>query len=392
MTNAANRIAQQTVELMMDYGQFCIDGGFGDPDAELDLLDQAFAHRPCAGDGTALLVLSPHQNNFEMSITVQVWDGRPPNDRDGWEQVCEARLGVDSDGALSISSPPGYWADPCPVPPGDYLIEVSGRGFVSYGWPGTTTPGDIWRIRLWPDDGGDLLPHRQWDMPGYGIPENVPISETTAADFVDEDWVVLMDSKGSRRIRATDLEAEVARTEWGGEPIPELREHLSTAELARFDRPLAETIAAMDEPTLRRLARRCAVKACELAGIAERPWVASALTALREGRPLPAPFDDMATAFARLDQEEFGPAEDSSRQLVATFGASRRFQTNPFDIGPVHRPHFALSVIEHAMDPDALTAAIAALHTAAVTFGADAPVLLAEIGSEFGSVSRPKQG
>ncbi|WP_433715474.1 hypothetical protein ACQP2U_16480 [Nocardia sp. CA-084685] len=389
MTNGANRIAEHTVQLMMDYGQFCIDGGFGDPDCELDLLDQASAQRPCAGDGTALLVLSPHQNNFEMSITVQVWDDRPPNDRDDWQQICEGRLGVDSDGTLSISSPPGTWADPCPVPPGDYLIEVSGRGFVSYGWPGTTTPGDIWRIRLWPDDGGDLLPHRQWDMPGYGIPENLPISERTAAeDFVDEDWVLLMDSTGSRRIRATDLEAEMARTEWGGEPIPELSEQFSAAELARFDRPLAEAIAAMDEPTLRRLARRCAVKVCELAGIAERPWVAPALTALNEGRrPLPAPFDDMEIAFGRLDEEEFGPAQDRSRQLVASIGVSRRSQTNPFDIGPVHRPHFALSTIEHAMDPDALTAAIDALHTAAVTFGADAPVLFAEIGREFGSAS-----
>ncbi|MFI6365375.1 hypothetical protein ACIBG0_21760 [Nocardia sp. NPDC050630] len=53
----------------------------------------------------------------------------------------------------------------------------------------------------------------------------------------------------------------------------------------------------------------------------------------------------------------------------------------------MHRPHFALSAIEHAMDPDALTAAIDALHTAAVTFGADAPVLFAEIGREFGSAS-----
>ncbi|MFI7667133.1 hypothetical protein [Nocardia sp. NPDC049526] len=388
MTNGANRIAEHTVELMMDYGQFCIDGGLGDPDSELDLLDQAWAQQPCAGDGNVLLVLSPHQNNFEMSITVQVWDDRPPNDRDDWQQVCEGRLAVDSDGALSISSPPDMWADPCPVPPGDYLIEVSGRGFVSYGWPGTTTPGDIWRIRLWPDDGGDLLPHRQWDMPGYGIPENVPISGRTAPeDFVDEEWVLLMDSTGSRRIRAADLEAEMARTEWGGEPIPELREHVSAAELARFDRPLAEAIADMDEPTLRRLARRCAVKACELAGIAERPWVAPALTALNEGRPLPPPFDDMETAFGRLDEEEFGPAEDRSRQLVATLDATRRPQANPFDIGPVHRPHFAFSAIEHAMDPDALTAAIAALHTAAVTFGADAPVLFAEIGSEFGSAS-----
>ncbi|WP_433520805.1 hypothetical protein ACQPZ2_25830 [Nocardia pseudovaccinii] len=386
MTNGANRIAEHTVELMMDYGQFCIDGGLGDPDTEPDLLDRALAQRPCAGDGTALLVLSPHQNNFEMSIAVQVWDGRPPNDRDDWQQVCEGRLRVDSGGALSISSI-DMWADPCPIPSGDYLIEVSGRGFVNYGWPGTTTPGDIWRIRLWPDDGGDLLPHRQWDMPGYGIPENVPIPERIAAEESTEpQWIVVMDSTGARRVEVADLEAEAAaaqRVAWGGDPIPELREYFSAEELARFDRPLAESIAAMDEPSLRRLARRCAVKACELAGIAEKPWVAEALTALGDGKPLPAPFDDMPSAFERLDEEEFGPVENNSRQLVATIVESTRSQANPFDNGPVHRPYFALSAIEHATKPDALAAAIAALHTAALTFGADAPVLFAEIGSEF---------
>ncbi|WP_063721680.1 hypothetical protein [Nocardia vinacea] len=388
MTHGASRVAEHTVELMMDYGQFCIDGGLGDPDNEIDLLDRAFAQQPCAGDGTVLLVLSPHQNNFEMSIAVQVWDGRPPNDRDDWQQVSEGRLRVDSDGTLSISSPTDGWADPCPVPPGDYLIEVGGRGFVNYGWPGTTTPGDIWRIRLWPDDGDDLLPHRQWDMPGYGVPENVPIPEPTTTEDAEE-WVLVMDATGSRYIPAGELVAETAaaeRVEWGGDPIPELREHLSAAELARFDRPLAEAIAAMDEPTLRRLARRCAVKACELADIAERPWIAMGLLALREGQPLPAPFDDMPTAFERLEGEEFGPAEDNSRQLVATMGESTRSQANPFDIGPVHRPFFALSAIEHATNPDALAAAIAALHTAALTFGADAPVLFGEIGSEFRSV------
>ena len=176
------------------------------------------------------------------------------------------------------------------------------------------------------------------------------------------------------------------RVECGGDPLPQLREHLSAAELARSDRLLAAAIAAMDERTLRLLALRCTVKACELAAIAEIPWVASALAALREGCVLPAPFDDMETAFARLKGEEFGRAEDSSRQLVATIHRSVRSSPNPFDIGPVHRPFFTLGAIGFAMNPDALTAAIDTLHSAAVTFDADAPVLFAEIDSAFCTV------
>lgn len=36
-----------------------------------------------------------------------------------------------------------------PVPAGSYRILVTGRGFVGHGWPGSTTPGDTWRIQLW---------------------------------------------------------------------------------------------------------------------------------------------------------------------------------------------------------------------------------------------------
>ncbi|MFE5708597.1 hypothetical protein [Rhodococcus koreensis] len=51
---------------------------------------------------------------------------------------------------LVLSSPT---TDPVKVavPAGRYTVEVSGRGFVTYGWPGSTRPGDVSRIRLWYD-------------------------------------------------------------------------------------------------------------------------------------------------------------------------------------------------------------------------------------------------
>ena len=122
-----------------------------------------------------VVVWCPHQNNFEMSVDVQVFDRRPAADRSEWQQVSEDRLEVDAPGVLSLSSPT---TEPVTVavPPGQYVVEVSGRGFVNYGWPGSTTPGDVWRLRLWPDDGSVLEPAQRWEMPGYGIPENTPSS------------------------------------------------------------------------------------------------------------------------------------------------------------------------------------------------------------------------
>ncbi|MFQ6395502.1 hypothetical protein ACLMAJ_18805 [Nocardia sp. KC 131] len=182
MSNPANLVSEHTAEVAQDYGQFLLSGGEGDLDNrsdyyEVDLLDQAFASRPCAGDGETVLVLTPHQNNFEMQLTVQVWDARPPADRDSWQQVSEARLRIGDVATLFFESPTLDVSDIAPVPAGAYLIEVSGTGFLNYGWPGTTTPGDVWRIRLWPDDGSDPLPAQQWSMPGYGVPEDVPLDE-----------------------------------------------------------------------------------------------------------------------------------------------------------------------------------------------------------------------
>jgi hypothetical protein len=171
MNTQASPILETAVVLAMDYGQFCLDGGLGDIDNELELLEQAQAEQPSADDGTMIVVVCPHQNNFEMSVDVQVFDRRPAADRSQWQQVSENRLEVDESGMLSVSSPT---TEPVAVavPSGRYVVEVAGRGFVNYGWPGSTTPGDVWRLRLWPDDGSVLAPAQMWEMPGYGIPEN----------------------------------------------------------------------------------------------------------------------------------------------------------------------------------------------------------------------------
>lgn len=188
MNEQASPVAESTVVLAMDYGQFCLDGGLGYIDNEMTLLDQAQAAQPSAGDGdgTMVVVLCPHQNNFEMSVDVQVVDRRPAADRSQWQQVSEGRLEIDAPGMLSLSS---STTEPVTVavPSGQYVVEVSGRGFVNYGWPGSTTPGDVWRLRLWPDDDSALEPAQLWDMPGYGTPENLPSSTAGSGGPVTDD-------------------------------------------------------------------------------------------------------------------------------------------------------------------------------------------------------------
>lgn len=96
----------------------------------------------------------------------------------------------------------------CEVPEGDYLIEVNGRGFVNYGWPGTTNPGDVWRIRLWPNDGTAPQPAQMWDMPGYGIPEDSPLPEPTVEPVESDEpkWITVSGPGGvSRTVKPSEL-------------------------------------------------------------------------------------------------------------------------------------------------------------------------------------------
>ncbi|WP_223626894.1 hypothetical protein [Microbacterium sp. EST19A] len=160
--------ARDLVIVAMDYGQFTLAGGFEADD--LALLAAAQQHPPSASDGRSVLVLSPHQNNFAMKVVVELWSDRPPRDETAWDQVSVEPLAVGPTGALRLASPT-LDDTLCPTPPDEYRVEISGRGFVNYGWPGSTEPGDEWRLRLWPSSSGSPGDVRRlWNMPGYGTP------------------------------------------------------------------------------------------------------------------------------------------------------------------------------------------------------------------------------
>jgi hypothetical protein len=141
----------------LDHGHFYLEyGGAGIDDETIDyyaLLEQSFDSGGIAHSPGCVVVLSPHQNNFEMPLRVEVWDGPPPDDIAEWPEAFETHLDVNEEG-LTYHSP--VWdAVDLPVPPGGYHALITGRGFVAHGWPGSTTPGDSWRIRLWPSTGPD---------------------------------------------------------------------------------------------------------------------------------------------------------------------------------------------------------------------------------------------
>ena len=198
MADNAVKLSEQSLVLFMDYGQFYIygdDDGFG---RETDLLELAMASRPAYSDGTIVIVLSPHQNNFDMHATVEVWFSRPASDRQKWQQVSESFLKVGRRGQLALIHLRGGEFIVCDVPEGSYLVEIAGRGFVNYGWPGSTEPGDVWRVRMWPSGGDEVRPSLQWDMPGYGVPVDEPIPEPIprAQRDIESTWITIDGENG----------------------------------------------------------------------------------------------------------------------------------------------------------------------------------------------------
>jgi hypothetical protein len=146
-------VQELDLTVALDYGQFYLSGSPTDDgvtDALVRLVEAAANGQGIAGtEGNEfVVVISPHQNNFAMRLRVEVWPAEPPGDLDDWQEAFLTGLMI-GPGGLDYESPTLERVT-IPVPPGRYAVRITGRGFVNHGWPGSTTPGDEWRLQLWP--------------------------------------------------------------------------------------------------------------------------------------------------------------------------------------------------------------------------------------------------
>jgi hypothetical protein len=170
------RVVPQSVEdlvVALDYGQFSLSTGV-ELDS-MDILNEAIEGRGIAQRRGTTVVLSRHQNNFAMPLRVEVWPAPPIDDLDEWEMACDVHIEVGESGLVYQS--PTMYATELPVPPGSYRLRICARGFIAYGFPGTTTPPDVWRLQCWPDDS----PNKPQILRGFPSRE----SEVTADDTPD---------------------------------------------------------------------------------------------------------------------------------------------------------------------------------------------------------------
>src|ERR1700722_12546957 len=109
----ASRVWVEERIVRQDYGQFSLSG-FDDEDEEdvpefdeADVLDAALEGDGIAQQGDYLVILSPHQCNFEMPLAIEVWDEQPAGeeaDEEEWPEAFEANLNIGRKG-LGYTSP-----------------------------------------------------------------------------------------------------------------------------------------------------------------------------------------------------------------------------------------------------------------------------------------------
>lgn len=236
------------------------------------------------------------------------------------------------------------------------------------------------------------------------------------------------------------------RWQRGGKPpsdtLRALRES-NVLSLLAFDNDLEHALDAAGTDVQPSVALLAAHRACQTAGLTTVPWVATALTTLTEGHPLPPPFDDTArmretlrsTPLApgppvqgatpperppyipptpagrariptsqptddgakhyelRRPTESPPPAVTDDKFSAAHADASRApVLTGPTALthhpartpqvrGPISQPHFALPAIQAAADPSPLKAALDAVSHAPETHEEHHPQFLKEIRS-----------
>ena len=135
-----------------------------------------------------------------------------------------------------------------------------------------------------------------------------------------------------------------------------------------LDLDLTFAVAEADEATHRAVARWAARRAYTLAGLADLPVLAPAMAALRDGRPVPAPFDDYSSVWTLL--EDAGPK--STVRLPEQLGTKTVSQQNA-----------AIPALPATAEPDSLQAALDALVAAAKVHGRGYPRLFAELREAF---------
>ncbi|CAL9478886.1 hypothetical protein SUDANB145_02983 [Streptomyces sp. enrichment culture] len=433
-------------EVWVEYGQTYVES---DPDCLIPELREAFAGQTaglCGAATPGFLWLTTGLHTGSVGFTVEVHDEEPALDPE-WEEVVEASFRPVSE-RTRLSQWAGEAAWDLGLAVTDHRVRYCARGFDEGRRRDTRSPedppADTYLLQFWPAP----------PAPDRVIRQTSPHAACHHDHARELPPPLTPEERTEAERRAREAKARAAeqrrlhreRWEWGGRlPSATLRAVGGNVRgLLRFDPDLVHNLDAAGPGVQRRVAVRAAHRACEAAELTDVPWIAGALTALTEGRPLPPPFDgpdESRTAMwdaLRTDprvpgtsvlearppeRPPYQPPEphpdqpmpaprraDSPRPtrqglgrylstLTPTPPTKEQFLAAYAEIRPadeprpphrISQPHYALPAIPAAAGPDPLRAALDAVWHALGTHGEHYPDLLAEVRALCGEGLGPE--
>lgn len=281
-------------EVHVHYGQIHVET---DPDSFGPGLAEAFAGQStglCGAATPGALWLHTGLHTGDVGFTVEVHEQAPPLDP-AWEDVVEVSFRpVSADSALVQWAGEDSWQ--LGLEEIDYRVRYCARGMDEASERDTRMEGepqlDRYLLQFWPaaPEPDRVLKQTSrvaahWHRYARELPP-----PPTPAERAEAERRARLAQETAERERRLAFE----RWEWGGRsPSRALRDVGGNVRgLLAFDPALLHAIDASGSATQRAVALFAARRACEAAGLTALDWVAGALTALAEGRPLPPPFDD----------------------------------------------------------------------------------------------------
>lgn len=427
-------------EVHVHYGQIYVES---DPDGFGPDLAEAFAGQSgglCGAAAPGALWLTTGLHTGDVGFTVEVHDQDPPLDT-AWEDVVEAsfRPGSASSALVQWAGEDSWELD---LEETDYRVRYCAKGM---------DEADQRDTRLDHEPQLDCYLLQFWPAPP--APDRV-LRQTSAIAAYWHDYARKQPppptpaerAKAERLARLAQEQAEEERRlayerwEWGGQlPSQALRNVGGNVHgLLDFDPALVHAIDAAGPEVQRVVALLAARRACEAAGLTGLDWIAAALLALTEGRPLPPPLDDPDRLWQALESDPrvpdrtvgraipperppfqppdrddthapmsqpeqtlwiVGPAAaavEPSRRLRAPVpqpdgATSHTLQATIGEPDPslrMSQPHMALPALLGAAEADPLQAALDAVYAAVATYGEDYRALLQEVWSVPAAVVR----
>ncbi|WP_328491752.1 hypothetical protein OHS59_02675 [Streptomyces sp. NBC_00414] len=297
-------------EVYVHYSQIYVES---DPDSFGPDLTEAFAGQTAGLCGAAIpgaLWLSTGLHTGRVGFAVEVHDDAPPVDP-VWEDVVEVSFHPVSERStlMQWAAEDTWELDLAEI---SYRVRYCARG-MDQGRNKDTRMSeepqvDSYLLQLWPaPPGPDQVIRQTAEVAAYwhDYARKQPPPPTPEQRAEAERQAREAREKAEReRLRA------VEQWRWGGRlPSEALRTVGGNVRgLLRFDAALVHALDTAGPEVQRSVALLAARRACAAAGLDGLDWVAAALTALAERRPLPPPFDDSAHMWETLSRDPSVPA------------------------------------------------------------------------------------